>query len=144
MVSSNNSYSVLKDSTTGRIINPTVWYKFNNSANIGFDSSGNGCNMTTNVNVTTATGVKGNICASYNDTTSYSCNINVNLNQKDFSISYWVNLTNTNANYVFSRNSTGETTLIRNNNTIYLGHTNATNVDFSFFFLRKLHYFIEY
>lgn len=87
------SYSVLRDTTSGTIINPTIWYKFDNSTNIGLDSM-NVANMTKNNNVTTTTGIKGSLQAVGNGTTQYlSTTTFPSINSKSFSFSFWCKCT---------------------------------------------------
>ena len=82
------SYPILKDST-GNIINPTVWYKFDNSSNIGIDELGN-ANMINNNGTLTAIGIKGNYCVNFNGTNQYlSTTTFPNLNNISFSICCW-------------------------------------------------------
>jgi len=71
-------------------INPTAWYKFDDSTNIGLDSSGNGYNLTnTNTVITTSECVKGNFASSFNTTNYLSTTNGINFNGNSFSICYW-------------------------------------------------------
>ncbi|NBO50155.1 MAG: LamG domain-containing protein, partial [Chitinophagia bacterium] len=75
-------------------IEPTVWYKFDNSANIGEDSKNN-ANFTSVGSVTYNTSIvmKGSGSAFFNGS-SYLTGTGVNLDSKSFSISFWIYNTN--------------------------------------------------
>jgi hypothetical protein len=70
-------------------INPTIWYKFDDSTNIGLDSSGNGYHLTNNNNVSTITGIKGLYACSLNTTNTLTLTNGINFTGNNFSISYW-------------------------------------------------------
>ena len=75
-----------EDTTTGAYINPTAWYKFDDSTNIALDSLATYYIGNTNT-VTTTIGLKGRLCACFYGTYQYLSGRGVNLNTKSFSIS---------------------------------------------------------
>ena len=86
----NNIYTILKDAN-GNNINPTAWYKFDNSTNLGLDTMG--AYTFTNYN---SVAYNSNICkkgsgsALFNSaTTTYLLGTGVNINNISFSISFW-------------------------------------------------------
>ena len=86
----NNPYVILKDAN-GNNINPTAWYKFDNSTNLGLDTMG--AYTFTNYN---SVAYNSNICkkgsgsAFFNSaTSSYLLGTGVNINNISFSISFW-------------------------------------------------------
>lgn len=87
------SYPLLKDNT-GTTINPLVWYKFDDSTNLGLDSRATH-NLTNPNGVAFSTDTtKGLGSASFDGTNdSLDNNATFNLNSKDFSISVWMKKT---------------------------------------------------
>ena len=88
------SYPNIKD-TSQVIINPTAWYKFDDSTNRGLDSMGV-ANMTNNNSVSTTTGLRGGLQAVFNGTNQYlSTTTFPNINAKSFSFTFWCKCTAT-------------------------------------------------
>jgi len=87
----NRSYPLLKDGNN-ETINPLVWYKFDNSNNLGYDDIRN--HDLTNNNGTAYNSndyTKGSGSASFDGTNDFLSNTSAfNLNSKDFSISLWI------------------------------------------------------
>ena len=90
------SYPVLRDTMTGNIKNPVVWYKFDDNTNLGLDTMGN--HNLTNINSVSYTNVsvKGTGSGSFNGTNSYLIKTSgfANLSDKGFTISLWSYRTN--------------------------------------------------
>jgi hypothetical protein len=83
------SYPIVRDTTTEAVINPDVWYKFDDDANIGYDSMGV-AHMTSSGTVDTVVGIKGAYQAKTNGITYLSTTTFPSINAKSFSISCWV------------------------------------------------------
>ena len=89
------SYPILKDSS-GVIINPTAWYKFDDLTNIGLDSSGNNYHLTNNssVSLNNSTIIKGTYSSLFNGANNLQRAYTGNLfsDQSGWSLSFWVYL----------------------------------------------------
>ena len=86
----NNTYAIIKDDNNN-IINPLIWYKFDNSTNIGLDEMNNYNLNNINSTTTSSDNVKGLYSANFNGVNQYLENISSpNLNNISFSISLWV------------------------------------------------------
>jgi hypothetical protein len=87
-----NSYPILKDNNDNTI-NPVVWYKFDDSTNLGLDYSGNGYNLTNNNSSSYSSSIftKGTGSVLFNGTSSQylSTSSFYNLNGISFSICFW-------------------------------------------------------
>lgn len=85
----NNPYVILKD-VNGNNINPTAWYKFDDSTNLGLDSMG-AFNFTNFNSVAYNSNIrkKGSGSALFNGSNTYLLGTGVNLNNKSFTISFW-------------------------------------------------------
>jgi len=123
-----NSYPILKD-TNGNDINPTAWYKFDNSDNLGLDTMGS-FSMTNNNATTDTFRAKGTFSASFNGSTSYIIGTGVNLDNKSYSISWWSYATNLNDVGIYSRYDTS-TYPVRG--TLHIVYRSSTVFSFAFF-----------
>ena len=87
------NYAILKN-LDGTIINPVVWYKFDNSTNLGLDTIGNN-NLTNNANsvsYNTSFIIKGSGSGSFNGANNtYLAKTSgfYDIDNKDFTISFW-------------------------------------------------------
>jgi len=133
----NNSYTVIRDTSTGIIINPIVWLKFDDSTNIGLDSSGNSYNHTNNNTVGTIVGVKGTLAATFNGTNQYLRNTSLGtfFNGKSFTISFWSYRNSGTANtFILSTPNAGV-----NTGTLHIGYisinagANTSSIRFGFY-----------
>jgi len=125
------SYPIIRDLNNFEIL-PLVWYKFDNSTNIGLDSM-NKHNLTNNGSTTysTADFIKGIGCASFNGTTQYLNKTSAfNLNNKDFTISAWIKRDRNNTSERFLR--VGENSIATNQQIgIGITSTNFPIMDFN-------------
>jgi hypothetical protein len=125
-----NYYPILKD-VSGNIINPNAWYKFDDTTNLGIDSSGNGFNLTNynSVGYNTNFNVYGTGSSSFNSANSrYLLGSGVNINGKSFSISFWVYPTSTSDTFIYAKDNS---TAIRG--ALHIGYRNSTNFTFAFY-----------
>jgi hypothetical protein len=122
------SYPILKDSSSNNI-NPSAWYAFDDSTNIGLDSMGM-YNMTNTGSVNVLTGIKGDYSASFNGSQYLSTASGVNINNKSFSISFW-SKTNSNGVYNFIYGTTGTNYATRAK--LCIGYRNTNIFTFSFY-----------
>jgi len=104
-----NSYPILKDSS-GLNINPSIWYKFDNSSIVGLDSSENGYNLTNNgVTIDTNSKIRGIGAANFvSANNQYLSGSGFNFNNKSFTISLWANPTSISGNWIYGVNSTNQ------------------------------------
>jgi len=125
----NNSYPILKDSS-GNNINPTAWYKFDDSTNLGKDDL-NTYNLTNynSVSYNSTNFIKGSGSSSFDGANSrYLLGTSVNINNISFSISFWVYPTNLNNTYIYSTNNSGPST----RTALHIGYRSSTNFTFAF------------
>jgi len=124
------SYPNIKD-TSQVIINPTAWYKFDDSTNRGLDTM-NVANMTNVNNVSTTTGLRGGLQAVFNGTNQYlSTTTFPNINAKSFSFTFWCKCTatTTQTRTIFGYNAGGSITT-RTGFMLYMGAGNQFVVRF--------------
>ena len=124
-----NSYPILKD-VNGNDIIPSAWYKFDDTTNLGVDSSGNGVNLTNynSVAYNTSFNVYGTGSASFASANSrYLLGTGVNLNAKSFSISFWVYPTQVDNRYIYAKDNSTAT-----RGTLVIGYRSGTNFTFVF------------
>ena len=118
------NYSILKD------IIPTAWYKFEDITNLGKDDF-NIYNFTNynSVSYNSTNFIKGSGSASFDGTYSrYLNGTGVNINNKSFSISFWIYPTNLNNTFIYSSDNSNPT--IRT--ALHIGYRNSTNFTFAF------------
>ena len=124
-----NSYPILKD-LNNNSINPTAWYKFDDSTNLGKDSM-NTYNLTNynSVGYNSTNVIKGSGTASFDSGYSrYLLGTGVNINNKSFSISFWVYPINITDYYIYAKNNN---TSVRA--ALHIGYRNANNFTFAFY-----------
>jgi hypothetical protein len=93
-ISSPNNYPLLTYANNN-IINPIIWYKFDDSTNLGKDEMNNH-NLTNNnsVSYNSSSFIKGTGSGNFNGTNQYLNKTSAfNLNSNDFSICFWINRT---------------------------------------------------
>lgn len=125
-------YVILRDSNNN-IINPIAWYKFDNSAELPNDSSGNGKTLQLGNGSTTSTYPtlntsdyrKGTGCANFNGS-QYFYTTSVPLANISFTMSYW--LKHLNAGFYIKQ---GTSTTTRQY--IHFGSRNTNNLAFDFY-----------
>ena len=115
-------------------INPTAWYRFDDSTNLGRDYSGNNLNFTNSANpvlYNTSTLVKGTGSALFNFANArFLRGTGANINGKSFSISVWLypfSITNNRSIYTTNYNGTFGTRL---NLVIYYS---SSGINFAFY-----------
>jgi len=123
------SYPILKD-ISGNNINPTAWYKFDDTTNLGKDEM-NVYNLINynSVAYNSTNFIKGTGSSSFNSANSrYLLGSAVNINNKSFSISFWVYPTNLNNTFIYSKlnGSPGSRTAL------HIGYRTSTNFTFAF------------
>ena len=125
-----NYYPILKD-VNGTDIIPTAWYKFDDTTNLGIDSSSNGYNLTNynSVGYNTNFNVYGTGSSSFNSANSrYLLGSAPNINGVSFSISFWVYPTSTNDTYIYSKDNYQAV-----RGALHIGYRNSTNFTFAFY-----------
>jgi len=127
----NNTFSLseLINLNNSTIINPSVWYKFNNNLNIGYDTMNN-YNLTNNGSVTLNTNnfINGTASVSFNGSSQYLSTPNFyNINRGSFSISFWYYSTISTIANITLVCSIGQilTGQITNNNYLQFGNFNG-------------------
>ncbi len=124
------SYPILRNITNNFEIIPLVWYQFDNSTNIGYDSTGNH-NLTNNGTITLNISdfIKGNASMSLNGTTQYLNKTGgFNFNNKNWTVSCWIKKTaNGRSDGLFQfGDGTGQGAYVG----IYYKSTNAISITF--------------
>lgn len=123
------SYPIIKRNNVA--LNPLVWYKFDNSTNLGYDEMRN--HDLTNNNAVAFNSIdttKGSGSASFNGTNQYLSKASAfNLNSKDFTISFWIKRTANNKEEWFV--DIGTATTVRQR--IYIGYISTNIIRYSFY-----------
>lgn len=131
-----NSYPVLKDGS-GNNINPTAWYRFDVSTNVGLDTLTTHSLVNNNSTTTTSSSLKGTLASLFNGTNQYlSSTSAVNLNSKSFSISCWVYPTELDASnrWIYAFNGTqGSGGSANRGKWLYIGFR-LNRIEMSFYF----------